>query len=218
MKKSQLTEKEIQLLKAIQAWILNHGQSPTIRDLMPQLGYKSPNSVDYVLNKLIIKGLVKRNEKRDLIIIEHVPGTENRINTVNVPLIGTIACGVPLIATENILDRYPIDVQLAKPPFKYFLLRASGNSMDRAKPPINNGDLLLIRQQSTAVNGDIVVALINEEATAKEFYRSGDKIILIPHSSDEKFKPMIISENLIIQGIVVSVIPKFEKGGAKNGS
>ncbi|MBP7791515.1 MAG: repressor LexA [Candidatus Goldbacteria bacterium] len=212
MKKTELTEKEIQLLKAIQNWILTHGYSPTIRDLMSALNYASPNSVDYILNKLIIKGLVKR-ENRNLKILKHMHGTENRINTVNVPLVGTIACGAPLLATENILDKYPIDVQLAKPPNKYFLLRASGNSMDEANPAIHDGDLLLIRQQTTAMNGDIVVALINDDATAKEFLRSGDKVILLPHSSDKTLKPIIVSENLLIQGIVVSVIPKFEKEG-----
>jgi repressor LexA len=209
----RLTEKEIQLLKALRNWIMHFNKPPTIRDLMEKIGYKSPNSVDYVLNKLIKKGLIKRNEKRRLEIIQFITGTENKINTVDVPLVGTIACGTPMFAEENVLDNYPIDVELAKPPHKYFLLKASGNSMDKATPPIYNGDLLLVRQQTTAINGDLVCALINEEATVKEFKRAGDKIILLPHSSDKKFMPIIASENILIQGVVASVIPKFEEEG-----
>lgn len=212
MNELQLTDKEMQLLKAIRNQIMNVGKSPTIRDLMPQLGYKSPNSVGYILDKLIKKGLIKRNKKRQLEIIKFTSGTEHGINTVDVPLVGAIACGTPMLAVENILDRYPIDVHLAKPPHKYFLLKASGKSMDLAKHPINDGDLILVRQQVTAVNGDLVVALINDEATVKEFIRSGDNIILLPHSSDKKHMPIIISDNLIIQGVVASVIAGFGKG------
>ena len=216
MKQQDLSKQELELLRTIRNYIVHEGKSPSIRKLMGILGYSSPNSVDYYIQQFITLGLLSRNKKNKLQLTNYTLKDSNRINTVNIPLVGSVACGTPIFAEENILAQYPIDTQLAKPPHKYFLLTTKGDSMNAANPVINDSDLILVKQQSTAKNGDLVIALINDEATVKEFKRSGDKIILIPHSTNKQFKPIIVSENLIIQGVVASVIPKFEKGDEKN--
>jgi repressor LexA len=206
MKKQNLCNQEIELLRTIRNWIIHEGKSPSVRQLMTFLNYKSPNSVDYYIQKLISKGYLNRSERGQL----QVNNFENGVfqtNTIDIPIVGAIACGAPILAEENIIDTIPVDTQLIKPPYQYFILVAKGNSMN--KKGINSGDLLLIRQQPTAKNGDIIVALINDEATVKEFNLVGDKIILKPYSTDKSHKAIILSDNLIIQGIVSSVIPKI---------
>ena len=128
-------------------------------------------------------------------------------HTVKVPLLGTIACGIPIFAEENIEVQIPVSVKIAKPGNRYFLLRASGDSMDKKR--INDGDLVLIRQQPSADNGQDVVALINNEATIKEFHNYGDKIILKPNSTNKSHQPIILTSDFRIQGVVISVITKF---------
>jgi repressor LexA len=129
------------------------------------------------------------------------------VQTVDVPLIGTVACGLPILAEQNIEAMYPVSTKLAPPSNKYFLLRAKGNSMD--KKDIHDGDLVLVKQKSTAEDGDIIVALIDDSATIKEFRRRGGAVVLVPHSTEEKHKPMILTSDFLVQGVVVATIPKI---------
>ena len=115
------------------------------------------------------------------------------------------ACGSPMLAEENIQAEISISTAIAKKGHEYFLLRADGDSMNQAG--INPGDLLLIRQQPTAENGQRVVALIDDEATVKEFDRKGDVVILRPRSSNKEHKPIVLTDNCIIQGVVQAVLP-----------
>ncbi len=125
--------------------------------------------------------------------------------TVNIPLLGSIACGTPILAIENIESEIPVSTDLIKGSNKYFLLRASGNSMNEVG--INDGDLVLVKQQSTAENGDFVVAVIDDEATIKEFRKNSDAIVLRPRSTEQKHQPIILTRDFRIQGIVVATIP-----------
>jgi len=125
--------------------------------------------------------------------------------TTNIPLLGSIACGTPILAIENIEAEIPVSVELIKGSNKYFLLRAKGNSMNEAG--INDSNLVLVKQQYTAENGDRVVALIDDEATIKEFYNKGETIVLKPKSTEKKHQPIILTRDFKIQGIVVAVIP-----------
>jgi len=120
---------------------------------------------------------------------------------VNVPLYDTVSCGQPSLAVSDVKEMVPVSTKFAKPPFKYFLLKAKGDSMNEAG--INNGDTVLIRQQSAANNGDKVVALIDDEATIKEFYREGEKIVLKPKSTNKAHQPIILTRDFKIQGVVV---------------
>ncbi|GAL61799.1 transcriptional regulator putative [Algibacter lectus] len=103
-------------------------------------------------------------------------------DTVEIPLIGSVACGLPIYAEENIEAKISISKTLVKNVSDYFLLRASGDSMN--KKGITSGDLLLIKQQQVANHGDLVVALIDDDATVKEFIDNGDTIVLKPHSTN----------------------------------
>ncbi|MEI7542658.1 MAG: transcriptional repressor LexA [bacterium] len=205
MKKHTLNARETETLKQIRNWLMAKGYSPSVRDLTAALGYKSPRSISVLLEQLIEKGSVKRDKKGNIQLINNFDGDESRVSTIDIPLVGDVACGSPVFAEENIIDTIPVDLRLAKAPYRYFFLAAKGDSMNLKG--INEGDLLLIRQQNTAKEGDIVVALINDEATVKEFHRAKGVILLKPHSKNVKHRPIIVTSDFIIQGIVTSVIP-----------
>jgi repressor LexA len=116
---------------------------------------------------------------------------------------------MPLLAEENVEATIPVSKSLARPGGKYFLLRAVGDSMDLAG--IEDSDLVLVRQQPTAENGEKVVALINEEATVKIFHREKDVVLLRPQSRNKAHKPFVLSDDFLIQGVVVATLPRLEK-------
>ncbi|WP_368736173.1 transcriptional repressor LexA [Algibacter sp. L4_22] len=128
----------------------------------------------------------------------------SNMDTVEIPLIGSVSCGLPIYAEENIEAKISISKKLVKNVSDYFLLRASGDSMNQKG--ITSGDLLLIKQKQTASHGDLVVALIDEDATVKEFIHNGDTIVLKPHSTNPKHQPIILTTDFRIQGIVEKVI------------
>jgi len=204
MKKHTLSSKETELIKAVRNTLMK-GHSPSVRELMEELGYKSPRSTAELIKKLAAKGYVRRNAEGDLQIIENFSGDESRVQTVEVPLVGQVACGSPILAEENIEQMIPVSTRIASPPYRYYMLRAKGDSMNLAG--INDGDAVLVRQQGTARNKEIVVALIDDEATIKEFNKSGEMVLLKPKSSNVKHKPIILTNDFMIQGIVVTTIP-----------
>lgn len=204
MKKHTLTSKETELIKAVRNTLMK-GHSPSVRELMEELGYKSPRSTAELIKKLTAKGYLRRNAEGDLQIIENFSGDESRVQTVQIPLVGMVACGSPILAEENVEQMIPVSTRIASPPYRYYMLRAKGDSMNLAG--INDGDAVLIRQQDTARNKDIIVALIDDEATIKEFNKSGDMVLLKPKSTNPKHKPIILTDDFMIQGIVVTTIP-----------
>jgi repressor LexA len=204
--KSILSKKEAELLKQIRNWFQHKGYTPSVRDLRDALGYKSPRSITILLQRLKDKGIIFRDDNNELKINEGFKGDTTKVSTIDVPVVGMVACGAPILAQENIKTMIAIDTSIARPPHRYFILEAKGDSMN--KKGIKDGDLVLIRQQQTAKEKDIVVALINDEATIKEFHRSGNFVVLKPHSTNPKHEPIILTENLMIQGVVVTVIPK----------
>ncbi len=111
---------------------------------------------------------------------------------------------MPIFADENIEAEVSISVEMIKSGYKYFLLRAEGDSMNEGG--INNGDLLLIRQQPDANNGDRVLALIDEEATVKEYSRNGGMVILKSKSTNKIHQPIILTSDFRIQGVVEEII------------
>jgi repressor LexA len=205
MKKHTLDARETEVLRNIRNFLMEKGYAPSVRDLTKAMGYKSPRSISVLLEKLTKKGALKRDNKGEIKLTANFEGDESRVETVDIPLVGMVACGTPMFAEENIIDRIPVDVSLVKEPYRYFFLQARGDSMD--KKGIKEGNLLLIRQQNTASEGDIVVALINDEATVKEFRKAGGAVVLKPHSSNTRHRPIIVNNGLIIQGVVTSVIP-----------
>jgi repressor LexA len=188
----------------IKTKIITEGRKPTLKEINEVTGGKSPRSASIVIDRLVRMGLIKKLGN-NLHLTENNSNSYLSIETIDVPLVGTVTCGMPMLAQENIEAYIPVSTNLAKRGSKYFLLRASGTSMNKAG--INDKDIVLIKQQNTADSGDKIVALINDEATIKIFERTSSVIILRPKSTDEKHKPILLTENCQIQGIVVAILP-----------
>ena len=198
-----LSEKELQALRAIRNHLTHTGKMPSVRELMKAMKYDWPRSVSFLIDRLVEKGVLEKTTGRiqfPKINKGHGP------TTVGVPLVGSVSCGTPALAEENIETYIPISTNIAKPGHKYFLLRADGDSMDQVG--INNGDYVLVKQQLDAKNGDYVVALVDNESTVKELQRTQDFVSLVPRSSNPKHKPIILDTDSSIQGVVVTSIPK----------
>ncbi len=206
--KIELSQKQADAIRYVRNWLMNKGKTPSVRELMTALGYKSPRSAAIIIEELIRKGILKKRSNGDLQLIKDIDADSVHARTVDIPLVGMVTCGVPIFAQENIEGFIPVSVSLAKPGFKYFLLRAKGDSMNQAG--IDEGDLILVRQQSVAKNGDIVVALIDNDAIVKEFQHHKNCVVLMPKSNNKKHKPIILTENFQVQGVVVTTIPNLE--------
>jgi len=207
MNREKLTKKESEAIRLIRNFLMHNGHAPSVRQLMSLMGYRSPRSAAVIINQLIDKGILRRKPDGGLQLIKILEGDETRAQTIEVPLVGEVACGTPLLAEENIEAMIPVSTKLARSPHKYFLLKANGDSMNKAG--IEDGDLVLVRQQPTAENSDVVVALIDDEATIKEFHFSNDAIMLKPKSRNKRHKPIVLDRGFQIQGIVVKSLPRL---------
>ncbi|MCL5267578.1 MAG: transcriptional repressor LexA [Bacteroidetes bacterium] len=193
-----LTERQAKVLKFIRDHYKKFGYPPTIREIAEHIGTKWNHGVERHLEALEKKGYLKRSpdKSRGLQLSYSSTGTE-------VPIVGRITAGKPVLAVENIEDRVVLDPAFVKGESN-FLLMVEGLSMKNAG--ILDGDLVLVRQQTAAETGDIVAALINdEEATVKRFKRKGDQLVLEPENPD--FEP-IYSDNVSIKiiGKVMAVL------------
>lgn len=203
-----LSDREVRAVRFIRNALVHRGKTPSVRDLMRELNYRSPHSAMLVINRLIDLGLLRRTANRQLEILEDPEGSRINANTIDVPLIGNVACGRPLLAESNVEMTIPVSTRLARPPHRYFLLRALGDSMN--KKGVKPGSLVLVRQQSDADNGQVVVALIDDEATVKELHKAGGTILLKPRSTNLTHRPIVLSDDFQVQGVVVAMIPNFE--------
>jgi len=200
-----LGEKEKRAFALIRNRIIHHGESPTLREINQVTGGKSPRSASLVIERLIRAGLLRKFGRKVRLSSQSVDLKQASVSTVDVPLVGSLACGTPMLAEENIETHIPVSTALAKSGSKYFLLRARGDSMD--KVGIQDRDILLVRQQPIANNGDKIVALINDEATVKILEKTNHAIILRPQSKNTKHKPIVLTSDCQIQGRVVAVLP-----------
>jgi len=199
-----LNQKHIKAIKYIRNWLIHNGRTPSVRELMTALGYKSPKSAQDILSQLRKLKIIKKLDSGNYKLVSNPDLGPVHAQTVNIPLVGVISCGEPIWAEQNIESYIPVSVSFIKPGFQYYLLRAEGNSMDGAG--INDKDLVLVRQQSMADEGDKIVALIDGEATIKYFYKTKNAIILRPKSSSNQHKPIILTDDFQIQGVVIDVI------------
>jgi repressor LexA len=176
--KPNLTARQQDILKMIRSFIEKNGFPPTIYEICAHFRFKPPSCLDH-LKALERKGYLERSSKARSIKLKK-EGISPRIQSgMSVPIVGEVKAGVPILATENIEGYVSLDPFWAKDK-DIFLLRVSGNSMEGAG--ILDGDLALIRPQKIAEEGEIVVALINDEATLKRFYRGKGKVWLKPES------------------------------------
>lgn len=201
---NNLDNKEFKGLFFIRDMIVYKGKSPSVRAIAEHMDFKSPRSASLLLDRLEEKKYIERTPGGNIKILRGLDGKVREDSVINIPLVGTAPCGIPLLAEENIEAMIPISQKIAKPGAQYFLLRAIGDSMNKAG--INDGDLMLVRKQPVANPGDKVVALIGDNATVKEFYPQKNKIILKPNSSNKKNQPIILTEDFTIQGVVVDTI------------
>jgi repressor LexA len=173
---------------------------------MKQLELSAPRSAELVINSLIERGLLQRRDNTKLQLVEDTYSNNESANTVNLPLVGRVAAGVPILAEQNVEAYIPVDEKLLRgDPNEYYLLRVHGNSMNLRN--IHDGDLAIVKRQQAAEPGQNVVALINDEATVKELVSAQDMVILKPHSTDKSIQPIILQEDFMVQGIVIGTIP-----------
>lgn len=203
----EVTSKELEAIREIRNSLMHVGRIPSMRQLMTSLGYQSPRSASLIVDKLIKKGVLRRKRDGGLQFVKSLGDDTTRAQTVDVPLVGMVACGAPMLAEENVQAKIPVSTKLAKPPHHYFLLKAHGDSMD--EKGIDDGDLVLVRQQTTANDGDMVVALIDDKATIKEFRIGKETYVLKPRSSNKTHQPIVLTKDFQIQGVVVTTIPQF---------
>ncbi|MCX6757245.1 MAG: transcriptional repressor LexA [Candidatus Nomurabacteria bacterium] len=199
---NNLSDKDKKAFALIRNKIIHYGKSPTLSEINEVTGGKSPRSASLVVDRLIEAKMIKKEGRSLKLVGAH---STQSIITINVPLVGLVACGMPIFAEENIETLIPVSTALAKIGSKYFILRAKGTSMNDAG--INDNDLLLVRQQDTSDDGQKVVALINDEATVKILEKGNGVVILRPKSKDKSHKPIILTNNCTIQGVVVAVLP-----------
>lgn len=196
------TQMDLKGLAFIRSHVRLTGRTPSLREIGKAIGYDSPRSVQLMLKRLSDRGLLKYKDG----VIKVAAKTSDPVeHTVDVPLVGSVACGLPTLAQQDPEAWLSISTRIAKPGHKYFLLRAVGDSMN--KSGIEPGDLVLIKQQAIADPGQKVVALINDVATIKHFHREREHIILKPNSSNADNKAIVVTDDLVIQGVVVTVIP-----------
>lgn len=197
---------DLRALRLIRNSLVHGGTAPSVREVAALLGYRSPRSAAQVIDRLIDAGFLRRSRRDRALQVVRLPDElRGGATTVEVPLVGGVPCGSPLLAIENVEAMVPVSAQFAPPPHRYFLLRAQGDSMSDAG--IQDGDLVLVRQQVTANDGDHVVALIDDEATIKELRRSRDAVALLPRSKNKTHKPIILRRDFSVQGVVVAALP-----------
>ena len=180
------------------------GITPSLREIGRVVGYASPRSVQLMLGRLQKCGLLAYSNGVIRLSLRKRPLPE--VQTVDVPLVGSVACGLPSLAEQTPEATIGVSTRIARPGHTYFLLRARGTSMNRSG--ISDGDLVLVRQQPTAENGDRVVALINDEATIKHLQRERGLVVLKPNSTDRSHTPIVLSDDFMIQGVVVATLPR----------
>lgn len=199
-----ITEKQEEILNYIKQEILNRGFPPSVREICQAVGLKSTSSVHSHLESLEKNGYIRRDptKPRTIEILDDSFGLLRR-EMVNIPIVGTVAAGQPILAEQNIDSYYPIPAEFI-PKEQTFILRVKGESMINAG--ILDGDCVLVQQQSTARNGDMVVALIEDSATVKTFYKENGHYRLQPEN--DSMDPIIVDE-LQILGKVFGVFRFF---------
>ncbi len=189
----KISDKQKEILEYIKSEILNRGYPPAVRDICEAVHLKSTSSVHSHLETLEKNGYIRRDPTKPR-AIEIIDDTFNlsRREVVNVPLLGRVAAGEPLLAVENIESYFPIPAEYM--PKEEFMLKIKGESMINAG--IFDGDTILVKRQSTASDGDMVVALVEDSATVKTFYKEKGHYRLQPEN--DAMEPIIVEECTVL--------------------
>ncbi len=194
---NDLSAAEEKVLRYIGKAIIENEYPPSVRDIQEALGYRTTSVIKRYIDRLVDKGYLNKDERkgRALSLTEYA---KNLLS--GIPLIGTIAAGTPILASENFDGYIPFDI--APPGYEranLFALKVKGDSMKDCG--IVDGDIVIIDKRSDADDGEIVAAMIDGEATVKAFYRREGSFVLEPRNSDF---PLIITDNVTILGKVVA--------------
>ncbi len=209
---ADVTKRQQAVLDNIEKHIREKGYGPTVREVCQDLGLSSPSTVHVHLKALEEKGLIKRDPLKSRSISLAYPLDEQASativrpefgNVVHVPLVGNVAAGEPILAEENITDTLALPTEIVGDA-PSFMLSVRGDSMVEAG--INDGDYVVVKEQPVADNGDIVVAIVDDGATVKRFYKERDAIRLQPENST--MDPIIV-DDCSICGIVVAVFRRI---------
>lgn len=204
MSYGKISDKQREILEYIKQEIMKKGYPPAVREICEAVGLKSTSSVHAHLETLEKNGYIRKNPTKPR-AIEIIDDNFNltRREVVNVPIIGRVAAGQPLLAVENIENYFPIPVEFM-PNSETFMLNVKGESMINAG--IYDGDQILVQKQSDACNGDIVVALVEDSATVKTFYKEDGHYRLQPEND---FMEPIIVDKCTVLGKVFGVFRFF---------
>ena len=188
----RITQKQSEILEYIKSQILNKGYPPSVRDICQAVNLKSTSSVQ--------NGYIRRDptKSRTIEIIDDNFNLSRR-EVVNIPLLGQVAAGQPLLAVENITEYFPIPSEYM-PGGEVFMLKVKGDSM--INMGIYEGDQIIVRKQNTASNGEVIVALVDDSATVKRFYKENGHIRLQPEND---FMDPIIVDDCEILGKVIGL-------------
>lgn len=198
-----LTPKQKTVLAAVRELQAITGRMPTLDEIRQHLNYATVSSVQRHMDALKRKGYIhsEKHQSRGMRLAHQ--------HLVSIPLVGNVACGMPLLAEENVEAHVAYDADsLRGNTGDYFFLRAIGDSMDRAG--IQDGDLVLVRKADTAEPGQRIVALVGDDATVKKLAKDDGHWVLRPESTNPKHKDLIMAEDFSIQGLVTDIV----KGGS----
>jgi repressor LexA len=204
--RDKLTKRQEQVLRAIRDSIDRDGYPPTIREIGAQLGIKSTNAVNDHLKALERKGYLQRDESKSRACVP----VDLNDDLVEVPILGRIAAGTPILAVENREDTVKIDRFFLGRAREVFALRVVGDSM--IDDGIEDGDFIFVRKQNAARSSEIVVAWIDEEATVKRYFPEGDRIRFQP--ANETMKPIYVAKadfkETHILGVVIGIYRQMD--------
>jgi repressor LexA len=201
----KITKKQKEILEYIKSQIVNRGYPPSVRDICEAVGLRSTSSVHAHLETLEKNGYIRRDPTKPRAIeIMDDSFNEFRREVANVPVIGTVAAGQPLLAVENIENYFPIPTDLL-PNKDIFMLKVKGDSM--VNIGILDGDFVVVGSQSDAHDGEVIVALVDDSATVKTFYQEEGRVRLQPEN--DTMEPIYVYGSLMILGKVIGVMRFF---------
>lgn len=205
-----LTSTQERVYQFIIEWKKNRGFPPTVREIAEGLGFKSLNNIRQHLQLIEKKGFLKiSGGKARGIGVTTQFGKVTSDNGIEVPLVGRVAAGTPIVAEENIEGTVTLDRSLFRGD-GLFTLKVRGESMQDIG--VFDGDIAVVKQQQSAVNGEVVVAIVDGEATLKRFFKKNDKIVL--HAENPNFSDIVVTspQDVYIAGRLVGIIRKYRSG------
>lgn len=207
MATGKISSKQREILEYIKSEILSRGYPPAVREICEAVNLKSTSSVHSHLETLEKNGFIKRDPTKPRAIEICDDNFQMvRTETASLPVIGTVAAGTPILAEENIDSYFPVPAEIIPNGEPSFVLKVKGNSMINVG--IFNGDQIFVQQCNTARNGDLIVALVDDSATVKTFYKEKDHIRLQPENDD--MDPIIVDDCQIL-GKVFGVFRYFKQ-------